>query len=98
VVAPEAYCQCERLMRVRTDAEEAQKFGPTCRSHSGSVTGIRMTRYAPYSPVPLSQHGHALVLGGVRDTDDALHAGSPTSTWAFMVDPVSERRFRLIIC
>lgn len=58
---------------------------------------IRMTRYAPHNPVALYQPGHALVLGGVQDTDEQLAAGHPSSTWAFIVEPVNDRQCRLVI-
>lgn len=58
---------------------------------------IRMTRYAPYNPVALYEPGHALVLGGVKDTEDQLRAGTPTSTWAFIVQPIDDDRCRLVV-
>lgn len=58
---------------------------------------IRMTRYAPHNPVALYEPGRALVLGGIKDSKERLQAGCPTSTWAFIVDPISEQRCRLVI-
>jgi hypothetical protein len=56
-----------------------------------------MARHAPYNPIALCEPGHALVLGGVNDTDEQLRAGRPTSTWAFIEEPLGDRRCRLII-
>ena len=58
---------------------------------------IRMTRYAPPNPVALYEPGRALVLGGVKDSEQQLRAGQPTSTWAFIIDPIGERRCRLVV-
>jgi hypothetical protein len=58
---------------------------------------IRMTRYAPYNPVAKYDAGHALVLGGVADTDEQLRAGRPTTTWAFVVEPTTDRQCRLVV-
>lgn len=58
---------------------------------------IRMTRYAPYNPVARYDPGRALVLGGVADTPRQLRAGRPSSTWAFIVEPVDSRRCRLVV-
>jgi hypothetical protein len=38
---------------------------------------IRMTRYAPHNPVALYEPGRALVLGGVKDSEERLRAGRP---------------------
>jgi len=67
--------------------------------HTGQVGDrvIRMTRYAPPNPVALYEPGHALVLGGINDNDERLQTGRPTSTWAFIVDPVGAQRCRLIV-
>lgn len=58
---------------------------------------IRMTRYAPPNPVALYEPGRALVLGGVKDSEERLRAGRPTSTWAFIVDPIDDHRSRLVV-
>lgn len=58
---------------------------------------IRMARYAPYNPVARYDQGHVLVLGGVRDTDDQLREGRPSSTWAFIVEPVDAGRSRVVV-
>ena len=58
---------------------------------------IRMARYAPYNPVALLEPGRALVLGDVHDSDAALAAGRPRSTWAFIVQPVDQHTTRLLI-
>lgn len=58
---------------------------------------IRMTRYAPYNPVARYDPGHALVLGGVKDTTSQLQEGRPSSTWAFVVEPVDRNRSRLVV-
>ncbi|WP_343949644.1 hypothetical protein [Spirilliplanes yamanashiensis] len=58
---------------------------------------VRMTRYAPYNPVARYDPGRALVLGAVTDTPDQLRAGGASSTWAFIVDPVDDRRCRLVV-
>jgi hypothetical protein len=42
---------------------------------------IRMARYAPYNPVALFEPARALGLGDVNDSDAALAAGRPASTW-----------------
>jgi hypothetical protein len=56
-----------------------------------------MTRYAPHNPVARYDAGRALVLGGVGDDDARLHAGRPSSTWAFIVQPVDDRTCRLVV-
>ena len=58
---------------------------------------VRMTRYAPANPVAGYDAGRALVLGGVTDSPSQLGAGQPSSTWAFIVDPVATDRCRLIV-
>ena len=58
---------------------------------------VRMARYAPFIPVAFVDPGHALVLGGVRDTDEDLLAGRASSTWAFIVEPVDDQTCRLVI-
>jgi hypothetical protein len=58
---------------------------------------VRMARYAPFNPVAFVDPGHALVLGGVRDTDEDLLAGRASSTWAFIAEPVDDHRCRLVI-
>lgn len=58
---------------------------------------IRMTRYAPYNPVARYDTGHVLVLGGVTDSSAQLQAGRPSSTWAFIVEPLDAGRCRLVV-
>jgi hypothetical protein len=58
---------------------------------------VRMARYAPFNPVAFVDPGHALVLGGVRDTDEDLLAGRASSTWAFIAEPVDDHTCRLVI-
>jgi hypothetical protein len=58
---------------------------------------VRMARYALFIPVAFVDPGHALVLGGVRDTDEDLLAGRASSTWALVAEPVDDHRCRLVI-
>lgn len=58
---------------------------------------IRMTRYAPFNPVARYDPGRALVLGGVNDSDSQLRQGRPSSTWAFIVQPLNDTTSRLIV-
>jgi hypothetical protein len=58
---------------------------------------IRMARYAPYNPVARYDEGHVLVLGGVRDTDEQLREARPSSTWAFVVEPVDAHHCRVVV-
>jgi hypothetical protein len=58
---------------------------------------VRMARYAPFNPVAFVDPGHALVLGGVRDTDEDLLAGCASSTWAFIAEAVDDHMCRLVI-
>lgn len=58
---------------------------------------IRMSRYAPCNPVARYDPGHALVLGGVKDTTSQLQQGRPSSTWAFIVEPVDHDCSRLVV-
>jgi hypothetical protein len=58
---------------------------------------IRMARYAPYNPIARYDPGHALVLGGVKDRDSQLQQGRPSSSWAFIVEPVDDDRCRLVV-
>jgi hypothetical protein len=58
---------------------------------------IRMARYAPYNPVARYDPGHALVLGGVKDSDSQLQRGRPSSTWAFIVEPTDRDSSRLVV-
>jgi len=58
---------------------------------------VRMARYAPFNPVAFVDPGHALVLGGVHDSDDDLRAGRASSTWAFIAEPVDDQTCRLVV-
>jgi hypothetical protein len=58
---------------------------------------IRMTRYAPHNPVARYDNGRALVLGGVADSEAQLREGRPSSSWAFIVQPVDVTASRLIV-
>ncbi|MFP3712634.1 hypothetical protein [Puerhibacterium sp. TATVAM-FAB25] len=58
---------------------------------------VRMARYAPANPVAGYDPGRALVLGGVGDSDEQLHDGRPSSTWAFVVEPAGPMRSRLVV-
>lgn len=58
---------------------------------------IRMARYAPHNPIALYEAGRALVLGGVGDSDEQLRTGRPSSTWAFIVEPLDAHRCRLVV-
>jgi hypothetical protein len=58
---------------------------------------VRMCRYAPHNPVAAFIPGRALVLGATSDSAEALGAGRPTSTWAFVVQPVDGDTSRLIV-
>jgi hypothetical protein len=56
-----------------------------------------MARYAPFNPIAFIDAGHALVLGGVRDSDEELLAGRASSTWAFIAEPVDGQTCRLVV-
>jgi hypothetical protein len=58
---------------------------------------VRMCRYAPHNPVAAFAPGRALVLAATTDSAAALTAGRPTSTWAFIVEPVDRDTSRLIV-
>jgi hypothetical protein len=58
---------------------------------------VRMCQYAPANPVAEFVPGRALVLGAPSDSAEALRAGRPTSTWAFIVQPVDLDTSRLIV-
>ena len=48
-------------------------------------------------PVARFDTGHVLVLGGVTDSSAQLQAGRPSSTWAFIVEPLDAGRCRLVV-
>jgi hypothetical protein len=58
---------------------------------------IRMARYAPSAPVAMFEPQRALVLGHIKDTHAELTAGRARSSWAFILQPVSQNSTRLLV-
>jgi hypothetical protein len=58
---------------------------------------VRMCQYAPHNPVAGFVPERALVLGATSDSAEALRAGRPSSTWAFIVQPVGRDTSRLVV-
>ena len=57
---------------------------------------IRMTRYAPHNPVA-EYYPVMRWCWAVSPTPTRLRAGRPSTTWAFIVEPTSDRRCRLVV-